>query len=144
MSDLEWGELQDKIDELPQDLADFLVDYRTSNFIRNLTINKKVDPRLGTEIAAIVRDVIVADLYIDDLPTIFRDRLGISQDLAYETANEVVSQLFPPIIEGVKKIQRDKLGSRMSVQPQRPLETREPPSLHEQNVGNVVDLRGKK
>ena len=149
MSDLDWDKLQDKIDKLPIVLGNILTSYKTSEFIEMLA-QKYV--QLGvqwSDIARIVRDVVLADIYIGDMPAQISSKLGVDQNTALEIARAIVSQLFAPVIEDIKKLQLQKFGKLPgSSAPQQSPQARPPQHIPGEELpetgGNIIDLRNQK
>jgi len=149
MSDLDWDKLQDKIDKLPIVLGNILTSYKTSEFIEMLA-QKYV--QLGvqwSDIARIVRDVVLADIYIGDMPAQISSKLGVDQNTALEIARAIVSQLFAPVIEDIKKLQLQKFGKLPgSSAPQQSPQARPPQHKPGEELpetgGNIIDLRNQK
>jgi len=146
MPDLDWERLQNKIDQLPPTLANLLTSNKTSEFIGTLAQKYIQLSVRGSDIARIIRDVILSDVYIGDMPAQISSKLGVEQNTAVETARAVVSQLFAPVIEEIKKLQLQKFGklpgSSTSQQPSipRPVPGAELP----ETGGNIIDLRNQK
>lgn len=67
MSELEWEKLQDKVDKLPQTLIDFLMDYKTSQFFRQLALEKGLTDQQNNQLLGIIREVAVGNIRIEDL-----------------------------------------------------------------------------
>lgn len=148
MSNLDWEKLQDKIDVLPQSLANLLTDSKISAFIESLTQKYIQLSVQGPYIARIIRDVILADIYIGDMPAQISSKLGIDQNTALGIARAIVSQLFAPVIEEIKKLQLQKFGKLPgSSVPQPPQQTRPPQRIAGEELpetgGNIIDLRSK-
>ncbi len=131
---------------LPQILGRILTNFSTAEFIEDklgtvfgLTGNQK------KEIARIVRDVILADIYIGDMPAQISSKLGVDQNTATEIARAIVSQLFAPVIEDIKKLQLQKFGKLPgSSAPQQPSVPRPVPGAElPETGGNIIDLRSK-
>ena len=149
MSDLDWDKLQDKIDKLPIVLGNILTSYKTSEFIEMLA-QKYV--QLGvqwSDIARSVRDVVLADIYIGDMPAQISSKLGVDQNTALEIARAIVSQLFAPVIEDIKKLQLQKFGKLPgSSAPQQSPQARPPQHIPGEELpetgGNIIDLRNQK
>ncbi len=161
MSDLAWEKLQDKIENLPPTLANLLADNKTSDFVESLSQKYIQLSARGTDIARIVRDVILADIYIGDMPAQISSKLGVDQNMALEIARVIVSQLFASVIEDIKKLQLQKFGklpgsSTLQQSPQarqnfasqnlggqaRPLQHIPGEELPETD-GNIIDLRSR-
>ena len=157
MSDLDWERLNTKIDKLPQTLADFLADSKTPGLLDSLTQKYIQLSAQGPDVARLIRDVVIADVFIGDMPQELSRRLGIDQQLAREVANQIVSQLFTPVLEDLKKVHREKFPGRIpSVQ--RPASSVQPPTMPPpqpasqkyqgeelpESGGNIIDLRNQK
>lgn len=140
-----WEKFQDKIDALSENLYNLLIDEAGSDFIKTL-IQKypQLDTR-GSDIARIIRDVVLADIYIGDMPAQISSKLGVDQSAATEIARAVVSQLFAPVIEDIKKLQLQKFGKLPgSSTPQQPNAPRPVPGADlPETGGNIIDLRNK-
>lgn len=165
MSDLDWERLQTKIDKVPVLLYDLLVDSKTSDFIEGL-LQKYIQLSVqGPDIARLIRDVVIADVFIGDMPQELSKRLGIDPTTAREVANLVVSQLFVPVLEDIKKVHNAKFPGRLPAKPAVPntppavtTPQKPPPSFAKasegtaehypgedlpESGGNIIDLRNK-
>ena len=112
-----WERFQDKIDVISDNLFALLVDEATSEFIKSLTQKYiRLSPQ-GPDVARLIRDVVIADVFIGDMPQELSRRLGIDQQLAREVANQIVSQLFTPVLEDLKKLHREKFPGRLPAKP---------------------------
>ena len=120
MSDLAWERLQDKIEKTPPTLANLLTNNKTSSFIESLTQKYVQLSVQGSDIARLIRDVVLADMFIGDMPQELSQRLGIDPTTAREVANQIISQLFAPVIEDLKKVHREKFPGRLPAKPQGP------------------------
>ena len=145
----DWERFQDKIDALSENLYNLLIDEATSDFIKTLA---QKYPQLGVQgpdVARIIRDVILADVYIGDMPAQISSKLGIDQNMATEIARAIVSQLFAPVIDDIKKLQLQKFGKLPGPSaPQQPQQARPPQHIAGEELpetgGNIIDLRGQK
>lgn len=115
---MDWERLNTKIDKIPQTLADFLVDIKVSEFIDALAQKYIQLSVQGPDMARLIRDVVIRDIFIGDIPKEISDRLGVDQTLAREIANLIISQLFTPIIEDIKKVQNERYPGRLPAQSQ--------------------------
>lgn len=151
MSDLDWDELQDKIDKLPPVLSNILTSYKTSEFIENLTLRYSQSSKQGSDVARIIRDVVLADIYVGDVPAQISSKLEIDQNMALEIARAIVSQLFAPVIEDIKKLQLQKFGklpgSSTSQQTTPSGQPKPPQQIIGEELpetgGNIINLRSK-
>ncbi len=144
----DWEGFQDKIDTLPENLYGLLVDEKTAYFIGSLTRSHAQLNVRGSDIARIIRDVVLADIYIGDLPAQISSKLGVDQNAALEIARTVVSQLFAPVIDDIKKLQLQKFGKLPSSSaPQQSTQPRLPQHIPGEELpetgGNIIDLRNK-
>lgn len=149
MSELAWEKLQNKIDKVPPALANLLTDNKTSGFIEALTQKYIQLSVQGPDMARLIRDVAIADVFIGDMPQELSRRLGIDQVTAREVANQIVSQLFTPVLEDLKKVHREKFPGRLpakSTASNAPPTIQPPTERHYQGEelpesgGNLLDL----
>lgn len=148
----------DRFDALPEKLLDLLLDEKTYNIVQSLNMEYlKVGPS-NPEISKLIREVVLADTYIGDMPGQISSRLGIDANTAREVAKQIVSQLFAPAMEDLKKVQTAKFGkwpvpARPNFPPQNSggqagqtsQTVSQPPRQTEPRIyGNTVDLRGDK
>jgi len=139
-----WERFQDKIDALPENLYGLLVDEKTVDFIGSLTRRYAQLSVQGPDIARIIRDVILTDVYIGDMPSEVSKKLGVDQNMALEIARTVVSQLFAPVIEDIKKLQFQRFGKLPgSSAPQSTAPQKVPGEDLPETGGNIIDLRSK-
>ena len=140
-----WERFQDKIDTLPENLYGLLADERTADFIGSLTRSHAQLNVRGSDIARIIRDVVLADIYIGDMPAQISSKLGVDQNIALEIARTIVSQLFAPVIDDIKKLQLQKFGKLPG--PSMPQQSSAPRPVPGADLpetgGNIIDLRSK-
>ncbi|MDP2932982.1 MAG: hypothetical protein Q8N81_02520, partial [bacterium] len=117
----------------------------TSEFIESLTQKYAQLSVQGPDIARIIRDVILTDIYIGDMPAQISSKLGVDQNVAVEIARAIVSQLFAPVIEDIKKLQLQKFGKLPgSNAPQQSTTPQKVPGEDlPESGGNIIDLRSK-
>ncbi len=61
-----------------------------------------------------IRELLTGKIFIQDFPKILADKLSLNDIKAGELANKLISQSFGPIIEDVKRIQRNKFPDKIS------------------------------
>lgn len=164
MSDLAWEKLQDKIDKIPMSLYNLMVDNKTSLFVESLTQKYIQLSVQGPDVARLIRDVVIADVFLGDMPQEIQRRLGLDPATAREVANLIVSQLFAPILEEIKQVHRQKFPNRIAQPSQNPalsekglgLGGQAVPPQHQAHAGhyqgedlpesggNIIDLRNQK
>lgn len=146
ISNLSPRELEDYISrtlELPQVVGRLLTNFTTAEFISDKLgseFNLNVDQK--KEIARIIRDVILADIPIKEMSNVISERLSIDIATAGKITNLIINNLFGLNINEIQNFQDQKLTNKQESRPQK--QFLQPQSLHEQNMGNVVDLRNKK
>lgn len=158
-SDSAWKNFQNKINRMPESLYNFLIDVKTAEFIGSISQKYIQLSVQGPDVARLIRDIVIGDIFIGDMPKAIAERLGVDQTLARDVANQIVSQLFTPVIEDIKKVQNERYPGRLpSVQ--RPASSEQmqtqPPALPPQvkpaekhyqgeelpeSGGNIIDLR---
>ncbi|MBI2062642.1 MAG: hypothetical protein HYT61_00105 [Candidatus Yanofskybacteria bacterium] len=145
-----YGLFQDKLDNLPTNLVDFLLDSSVPDFIMNLT-QKHVQLSIrGPDIARLIRDIVIGDVFVGDMPQELSRRLGTDLATSREIANQIASQLFTPILEDIKKVQMVKFPGKLPAKPvSQPAPQVKPTETHYQGEelpesgGNIIDLRSK-
>lgn len=65
-------------------------------------------------VASLVRDTIIGNVFIKDLPKVMSSSLKIDEAKSSQLTNELISQSFGPIIEDIKQIQRTKFPDRVT------------------------------
>lgn len=147
-----WERFQNKIDVLPDILYNILIDEDALNFIKSLAQKYIQLSVQGPDIARLIRDVVIADVFIGDMPKEIASRLGVDQATAREIANLIVSQLFAPVIEDLKKIHNEKFPGRLPAKPvpQAAITQTKPAGTEHyqgedlpESGGNIIDLRQK-
>lgn len=145
-----WERFQDGIDAIPESLFGLMVDEVTSEFIKSLIQKYTSLSVQGPDTARLIRDVIMGDIFIGDMPAEISRKLGVDQATAREVANEVVSRLFAPVLEDIKKVQAARFPNRIAQQPKEPQRTAPHPVQQSypgeelpESGGNIIDLRNK-
>ncbi len=141
----DWERFQDKIEIISEVLFALLVTEETSEFIKSLTQKYVQLSVQGPDIARIIRDVVLADVYIGDMPAQISSKLGVEQNTALEISRAIVSQLFAPVIDDIKKLQLQKFGKLPG--PSTPQQSSAPRPVPGADLpetgGNIIDLRNK-
>ncbi len=155
LNDLALDKFEEKVEKLSPSAKDILMSPQSSRFIEKIVASKNLSEVQGQDIARIVRDVILADIYIGDMPAEISKRLGIDPGTALEIARAIVSQLFAPVIEDIKKLQLQKFRKLPGSNQQQPRQNFAPQNLGGQaqyipgeelpeTGGNIIDLRNQK
>lgn len=130
-----------KVSALSDSIKDIMANPSTAEFLEeklgpsfNLTVEQKI------EITRIIRDVLLGDLFIGEMAQKISVRMKLSPDEAKKVGNLIVSELFGPAIEDIKKLQIEKFPEKIN----KPIP--EKPDLKIEsdiNKNNIVDLRNR-
>ncbi len=125
------------VTQLPKPIMRFLVDQTTVQTI--LSIGDRYQLRADEVIvlSRIIRDAAIGQLFIKDMPVLLAQRLQISQTVTDQIINEVVQQLFPPILEDLKNIQHARFADRLLQE----RKSAPPRTSIGMNQHNIIDLR---
>jgi len=134
-----------KVKTLSNGVVNILFGLNTADTIKKICATSGLNARQSAELARLLRKVLTADIYIGDMPTQISSRLGVDQNTALEIARSVISQLFAPVIEDIKKIQLQKFGKLPSSSRQQSVKPLQSTSGEElpKTGGNIIDLRLK-
>lgn len=140
-----------KVSSLPDSIKNIMADPSTTDFIEDtLGPNFKLTNNQKTEITRIIRDVLLADLFIGEMAQSISVKAKLAPDEAKGISDLIVSELFGPAIEDIKRIQAQIFTERVN-KPTTIVESR-PPKIPERpdlkvdpdiNRNNIVDLRNK-
>lgn len=133
---------------LSQTLDRVLTNFSTAEFIEEkLGTVFKLNSNQKRDVVRIIRDVILTDIYIGDMPAQISSKLGVDQNMALEIARAIVSQLFAPVIEEIKKLQLQKFGKLPGSSVSQPFPQRPPQHIPGEELpetgGNIIDLRSR-
>lgn len=140
-----------KILSLPESIKNILMDSSTAEFIEeNLGPNFNLTPEQKTEITRIIRDVLLGDLFIGEMSQNISIRMNLAPDEAKGIKDLIISELFKPATEDIKKLQTERFPEKIN-RPSTPAEPQVPkipdrPDLKIEsdiNRNNIVDLRNK-
>jgi len=104
-----------RIDRLSGAMNTVLQDFNTALWI---------DDKIGTEfilngkqrdgIRRIIREVLLNDMYMGDIPKELQETYGVEESAAKEIARRIVFQLFTPAIDEIKRAQKEKYPHRIN------------------------------
>ena len=137
-----YARLTDKINSLSENLQDFIFNTVPGDFIKDrISIPLNLNQNQSIEIAKIVLDIILTDVYLGDIVSQNQQRVYIDEQKAKTTAGLIVAELFTPILEELKKKHVEKFG-KMMTQPQKqsPLPQIQT-QTQSQNGDETIDLR---
>ena len=146
-SDEAWQDFGFKISKMPMSLRNILFDASTIEFFMELSDKYRLTSNQSRSLSEIVGKILLSDIFIGDIVDVVISKLGIDQNIATDISSKIITELFAPAIEDIKKIQREKFPNRISSQnpPARPvISPRQNTALHSDiNENNIVDLRNK-
>ena len=136
---------------LPESIKNILMDSSTAEFIEdNLSQNFDLNRVQIIEITRIIRDVLLGEFSVNNMALVISRNLKIDLTVANQIQDKIVSDLFGPVIEDIKKLQGKRPPEKIysPVVPNRsqvPKISERPdlkiaPSI---NRNNIVDLRNK-
>lgn len=125
-----YRKFHDGLRNLQENLQDFIFDTVPGNFIKDrISIPQGLNESQSKELAILVLEFILADIYLGNIISETRNRLNIDETKAKTIAGLIVTELFRPILEDLKKIHIEKYAKNI------PLQSRN------QNDDRTVDLR---
>lgn len=100
-----------KLGSLPRNIADILLVPETTEALEKVSKEKNLNISQSREISRLVRKITIADIYLGDVVKELQSRLGIDESLAKELASSLISEIFSPALEDIKKMHVEKFGS---------------------------------
>lgn len=94
-------------------LKNYLSSTETAVNISTVGLSYRLEDNQVYLMAAAIRELITGKIFIKDFPFNLSSKLGIDDIKAGEIANKIISQTFGPIIEDVKRIQRNKFPDKI-------------------------------
>ncbi len=142
-----WSSFAKKFVILPKDVKDILLLDNTTAFLLDISHQLTLNEEQTKELTRIIRDVLLGDIFINDMSATISQKLNADQQTAQQIRDKIVKELFASAIEDIKKIQQDKFPDRVgqgsvSTMPQPPA----PPQMKNVppvNQSNVIDLRNQ-
>ena len=99
---------------LSPSLREFLSSATTASTIFTTGQSYNLDDNQIFTLAKSVRELLTGKIFIKDFPITLSSKLGIDDIKAGEIADKLISKSFGPIIEDLKRIQRNKFPDRIS------------------------------
>ncbi len=103
----------DSFADLPIALKSFLSSPKTAGSIYSMAFENDLGEIEASDIASLIRDVVVGNVFVKDFPLLLASKLGIDEARASTIANKIASELFAPIIESIKMIQKQKFSDKI-------------------------------
>ena len=137
---------------LPESIKNILMDSSTAEFIEdNLGQNFDLNRVQIAEITRTIRDVLLGEFSVNNMALVISRNLKIDLTVANQIQDKIVSDLFGPAIEDLRKLQAEKFSENTNNSSSMPLQSStskipEKPDLKIApgiNRNNIVDLRNK-
>jgi hypothetical protein len=93
-----------------------LRDFSTAEFIQEkIAVGYGLTNKQSAEITRIIRDTLLGGIFLGDLVQAIQSKLSISEDTSKKIASLIISDLFAPIIEDLKRDQKMKFADRIKM-----------------------------
>lgn len=121
----------ERYQKLPELVKDFMTSPKAADYLWTLGQNNNFTDDQITIMARKVREVVVGKIPLESFASEIARELPCDQNYAAELVRFITNDLFAPVMEDIKKIQRE-----MAPPPPTP-----PISSQETNKNNIIDLR---
>lgn len=104
-----------KISALPGPVSTVLKAFATAKFVEEQITKEYVtnkEQRRG--ITRIIRDVLLGELFMGDIAKVLETQYGVPFESAQGISRLILYRLFTPIIEEVRKMQRERFAGRLT------------------------------
>lgn len=101
-----------KINALSENIQEVLFDSATEESVKKISEQFAVSWNQTAEMTRLIRDLLIADAYLGNIVSDVRTRLLVSDGIAREIANSIISGIFAPVLEELKKIHIQKFGRK--------------------------------
>lgn len=131
-----------KVLSLPKPIQGIMTDFSTAEYIEDkLGTAFGLNTDQKSELTRIIRDILLADAFWGDFPTLVSSRLGIDANTANQMVKAIASELFAPAVEDIKTMQKNKFSDRISQSGSNQAQPTQQNASVEQ--GNVINLRDR-
>jgi len=104
---------ESRYDELDQELKDFLINVEVVSFLEEkISIPFELSLEQSQQLATIVMENLVAEIYIADIARIIEERLKLDSEKSKQIGQLIVFDLFKPILEKLKIVHGQKFVRR--------------------------------
>ena len=110
----DWINFKEKYDTVSEPIRNLIFSIDTAVFLKEVSEKISLSENQSADLSRIIRDILLVDLYVGDMAINIASKLQIDQQVAKEVANQIVSQLFTPALEDIKRLQKEKFGDRIS------------------------------
>ncbi len=135
-SNFDWESFKSRIDKGPKPIKDLIFAPETAQFLQETSGNFNLSEDQSRELARIIRDTLLATVPVGDTVKEIGTRLQLEPKIAEAVSDSIISGLLIQVKDIIGLVQEERSGHGFS--------GKQSPSLHEQNLGNVVDLRNRK
>ena len=104
----------DRVRSLPDKLRNFMFDLKPAEYIEQ-TLSKQfgLSENQMPGLLRIIKNIALSDLFIGDMPSQIAVQLNIDSAKARDIANKIVNQLFTPVLEDIKQVQKERFGNKV-------------------------------
>lgn len=135
----------EKFVRLPPNLKRMMSSAQTADYLASLGKKYLLTEQQVILLAIIARHAVIGDVYIRNVPPLISSHLKVSNEIAGQLFNEIVSVLFASVIEDIERIQREKFGDKINqTGGQTPPQQKIPGADLPETGGNIIDLRNQK
>ncbi|MFH1769536.1 MAG: hypothetical protein ABH833_02620 [Parcubacteria group bacterium] len=110
---IHWKEYVQKLNKLSPKITDVLLGDSVSYVLFDIAITHHLGIDQAGNMTRVVRDILIGDAYIGEMTKLIAERVQVDARIAQEIASRIVSELFKPAIEDIKKMQAQKFGARI-------------------------------
>lgn len=122
-----------KISSLSQNIQDLLFSIDTEEKLKNVSVQLRLNQKQTIELTRLVRDIIIKDVYLGDILKEAQKRLSLDETAARDAANKIISEIFSPALEDIKKLHIEKFGKKENAPTQ--------PTANNSNPNNMINLK---
>lgn len=99
--------------ELSPPLKAFLTSDETAAVLISIGQKYELEERQVSQTAQALRELVLGKIFIKDLPLVLGTKTSLDEDKSSRIVSDLVAQLFNPIVEDLKRIQRIKFTDRI-------------------------------
>ena len=98
---------------LPKINTFFLENFKTAEFVKKVIEANGLNKGQGKEIARVIRDLLLTDAYLGNVVNLIQEKLNVNEMKAKTIAGLIVSELFAPILDDLKKMHIEKFAKNL-------------------------------
>lgn len=137
-----WNDFQQRITTLTDGMKLVLTQSSTALYLMDLAVEIDLTDDQASELARIIRDLLLSKVYLGDLPSAIQNQLNLDPTKAREVCNKLVAELLAPIMPDIKAAQlvhfRERIARQQVQAPPRP---QVPAQTQATEEDNTLDLR---